>query len=51
MLQVRFEQALENQRALYAALLSREPDRLEATLDEHLAATEIVYLGRPIAEL
>jgi GntR family transcriptional regulator, transcriptional repressor for pyruvate dehydrogenase complex len=47
-LQVQFEQALGNQHTLYAALKSRDLDRIEAALDEHLAATEIVYLGQPI---
>jgi GntR family transcriptional repressor for pyruvate dehydrogenase complex len=50
-LQVRFELALQNQWALYAALLTRDPAQIEATVDEHLAATEIVYLGRPFAQL
>jgi GntR family transcriptional repressor for pyruvate dehydrogenase complex len=47
-LQVRFDQAVRNQHALYAALLTRDPARIESAVDEHLAATEIVYLGRPI---
>jgi len=47
-LQVQFEQALENQQTLYAALKTRDVDRIEAALDEHLAATEVVYLGQRI---
>jgi DNA-binding FadR family transcriptional regulator len=50
-LQVGLEQALVNQRTLYAALLSRDAPRIEVALGEHLAATEIVYLGQPIAAL
>lgn len=49
-LRVPFEQALENQRKLYAALRSRDPVRIEQTVDDHLTATEIIYLGRPICE-
>lgn len=48
-LQVAFPQALANQRALYAALRSRDADRVSALVDEHLAATEVVYLGRRLA--
>jgi GntR family transcriptional repressor for pyruvate dehydrogenase complex len=47
-LQVRFEQALANQHTLYAALESRDLDRIERALDEHLGATEIVYVGQPL---
>jgi GntR family transcriptional repressor for pyruvate dehydrogenase complex len=47
-LQVGFEPALRNQRTLYAALRSREPDAIATALDEHLAALEIVYLGHPL---
>jgi GntR family transcriptional repressor for pyruvate dehydrogenase complex len=49
-LQVGFEQALANQRTLYEALRSREPNRVVVALDEHLAATEIIYLGQPISQ-
>jgi DNA-binding GntR family transcriptional regulator len=48
-LQVRFEQALSNQHTLYAALKSRDRDRIDAALDEHLAATEMIDLGQKIA--
>lgn len=48
-LQVRFEQALENQQTLYRALRSRDAANIAAALDEHLAATEIIYLGQPIS--
>lgn len=48
-LQVRFEQAIENQRTLYAALRSRDRGRIEDALQEHLRATEIIYLGQPLA--
>ena len=51
MLQVGFEQAVVNQRTLYAALRSRDPKRIEAAVSEHLAATEIVYLGEPLSGL
>lgn len=44
-LQVGFEVGLENQRTLYAALTSRDPSRITQAVDEHLAATEIIYLG------
>lgn len=47
-LQVGFDQALGNQRTLYSALRSRDAVRVEAALDEHLGATEVVYLGQPI---
>jgi GntR family transcriptional repressor for pyruvate dehydrogenase complex len=50
-LQVGVEQAVLNQRTLYAALRSRERARIEEALDEHLAATEIVYLGQPLTAL
>lgn len=48
MLQVGPEEALRNQRSIYAALRSRDPARIESEVDEHLRATEIVYLGRPL---
>jgi DNA-binding FadR family transcriptional regulator len=48
-LQVGFEQALRNQRTLYNALRTRDPRRIERALGEHLAATEIIYLGQPLA--
>jgi GntR family transcriptional repressor for pyruvate dehydrogenase complex len=47
-LQVRFEEAVDNQRTLYAALKSREPAAIDAALDAHLAATEVIYLGQPL---
>ncbi len=47
-LQVRADQAVRNQRVLYAALRARDHERIEAAVDEHLAATEIVYLGQPL---
>jgi len=47
-LQVGPEQALRNQRTMYAALCSRKPDRIAAAVEEHLRATEIIYLGRPL---
>jgi GntR family transcriptional repressor for pyruvate dehydrogenase complex len=50
-LRVGFEEALRNQRMLYLALRSREPKRVAAAVDEHLAATEVVYLGQPIAHI
>lgn len=50
-LKVGFEDALRNQRTLYAALLSRDPASIAAALDEHLAALEIVYLGHPLPPL
>lgn len=50
-LQVPIAQALENQRALYAALLDRRREALAAAVNEHLGATEIVYLGQPLADL
>lgn len=50
-LQVGFEQALQSQRTLYRALRSREADKIASALDEHLAATEIIYLGQPISSL
>jgi GntR family transcriptional repressor for pyruvate dehydrogenase complex len=48
-LQVGFEQAVRNQRTLFRALRSRHRQRIAAALDEHLAATEIIYLGQPLA--
>lgn len=50
-LQVGFAEALENQRNLYRALRSREPEQITVAVNEHLVATEIIYLGRPIAQL
>jgi GntR family transcriptional repressor for pyruvate dehydrogenase complex len=50
-LQVGFEQAVANQRTLYAALRSRDRARIESAVNEHLAATEIVYLGEPLRGL
>lgn len=47
-LRVPFEQALENQRTLYAALRSRDRARIETAVDDHLTATEIIYIGRRI---
>jgi GntR family transcriptional repressor for pyruvate dehydrogenase complex len=48
MLQVGPEEALRNQRTMYAALRSRELERIEQAVDEHLRATEVIYLGRPL---
>lgn len=48
-LQVPFGQALQNQRTLYAALKSRDRRRIEDAVNDHLTATEIIYLGQPIA--
>ena len=48
-LQVGFEQAVRNQATLYAALRTRDAESITAALDEHLAATEIIYLGQPIS--
>lgn len=50
-LQVPFGQALENQRTIYAALKSRDRGRIEDALNDHLSATEIIYLGQPIGGL
>ena len=50
-LQVPFGQALENQRTLYAALRSRDRERIEDAINDHLKATEIIYLGQPIEGL
>jgi GntR family transcriptional repressor for pyruvate dehydrogenase complex len=50
-LKVGFDDALRNQRTLYAALLSRDPASIAAALDDHLAALEIVYLGHPLPPL
>lgn len=47
-LQVLYDQAYRNQQVLYAALRSRDPEQIRPALDEHLAATEIIYLGRPL---
>lgn len=49
-LRVPFEQALENQRTLFEALRSRDRVRIERAVDDHLTATELIYLGRPISE-
>ena len=49
-LQVAFPQALANQRTLYAALKTRSPDRIAPAVNDHLSATEIIYLGHPLAE-
>lgn len=49
-LQVPFEDAVANQRTLYAALRSRDREAIERAVHEHLAATEIIYLGRPVTE-
>lgn len=48
-LQVGFDAALANQRTLYAALQSRDPDAIAEAVDDHLAALEIVYLGQRLA--
>jgi GntR family transcriptional regulator, transcriptional repressor for pyruvate dehydrogenase complex len=50
-LQVDFARALRNQRTLYTVLRSRERKTVAAAVDEHLSATEVVYLGRPLAPL
>lgn len=50
-LQVGFERGLRNQRRLYAALLSRERRGIAKAVDEHLTATEIIYLGQPLQKL
>ena len=47
-LQVGSDEALRNQRTMYAALRSRDRDRVRLAVDEHLRATEIVYLGRAL---
>lgn len=47
-LQVGPDEALRNQRTMYAALRSRNSERITDAVDEHLRATEIVYLGRPL---
>lgn len=48
-LQVGFEQAVRNQATLYGALRTRDAESITAALDEHLSATEIIYLGQPIS--
>ncbi len=50
-LQVGSETALENQRTLYTALRSRDPEPIAAAVEEHLQATEIIYLGEPLPQL
>jgi DNA-binding FadR family transcriptional regulator len=45
---VDFEQAIVNQRTLLAAVRSRDPERVLATMDEHLCAFERVMLGREL---
>lgn len=50
-LQVGPDEALRNQRTMYAALRSRDAARITEAVDEHLRATEIVYLGRPLGRL
>jgi GntR family transcriptional repressor for pyruvate dehydrogenase complex len=47
-LRVPYADAVRNQRVLYAALRTRRPAKIEAMLDAHLAATEVIYLGRPL---
>jgi GntR family transcriptional repressor for pyruvate dehydrogenase complex len=47
-LQVQFEQAVRNQWLLYSALTTRAPGTIEGVLDAHLAATEVIYLGKPL---
>ena len=47
-LQVGPEDAVRNQRTMYAALRSREPARIAQAVEEHLCATEMIYLGRPL---
>jgi GntR family transcriptional repressor for pyruvate dehydrogenase complex len=48
-LQVGPDEALRNQRTMYAALRSRDPARIDGAVDEHLRATEMIYLGRPLS--
>lgn len=50
-LQVGFERGLANQRALYAALRTRDGSEIRLAVDQHLAATELIYLGEPILGL
>jgi GntR family transcriptional regulator, transcriptional repressor for pyruvate dehydrogenase complex len=50
-LQVPYEEAVHNQRVLYSALRTRAPATIEAMLDAHLAATEVVYLGEPLGSM
>lgn len=47
-LQVGFERGLRNQRALYAAVRTRDPAQIRPAVDYHLAATETIYLGERI---
>lgn len=47
-LQVGPDEALRNQRTMYAALCSRDRERVARAADEHLQATELIYLGRPL---
>lgn len=42
------DEALANQRSLYRALRSRDRARITASVADHLAATEVVYLGNPV---
>src|SRR3712207_1224595 len=47
-LRVAYEEAVRNQRVLFSALRTREAATIEAMLDAHLAATEVIYLGQPL---
>jgi GntR family transcriptional repressor for pyruvate dehydrogenase complex len=47
-LQVGPDEALRNQRTMYAALRSRDAERIDRAVDEHLRATELIYLGRAL---
>jgi GntR family transcriptional repressor for pyruvate dehydrogenase complex len=50
-LQVPGAEAIRNQQSLYEALKTRNPHEITCALDEHLSATEIIYLGEPIRDL
>jgi DNA-binding FadR family transcriptional regulator len=50
-LQVGPDEALRNQRTMYAAVCSRERERIEAAVEEHLRATEFIYLGRTLEQV
>jgi DNA-binding FadR family transcriptional regulator len=45
---VELQEALENQRRLFAALESRDRDRILVAIDQHLAAFELVMLGQKL---
>lgn len=50
-LRVDLQRALENQRTLFAALTTRVPAVVLKAVDEHLLATEILYVGTPLDQL